>query len=355
MNSVPKQFEPPPSGINSRPKSSQRSRVIVNGLSRSNASTTNRYSPSNEFRPVPIVVGYDTMLDRTVGAPISIGQGVNTGKRGREELSEEEEEEEFAIEEITIKKKQSRRSFTLQQKLSYVMEYKNYVSQHSSNVANQDQQDGNTEKSKKCGGKPAKMSSWLRMIKERDGVTLAKATFSRWFNEYGKGVDNESIAQEYNSAGKLKRKRKRTRPFHEMESILVQIIQVRNQRLRRENKPVSTTIFIRKKAEMLFTDLYGEDVSGSFKCSNGWLCRFLEFYRESLDPNPNPNNSQYESSEHEQGQLPQPHHFVMNHQEYEHHNITPNHRFQQQQQQQHHYHHQDKADCESHHNFLNPV
>lgn len=69
-----------------------------------------------------------------------------------------------------------------------------------------------------------------------------------------------------------------------MESILIEIIKVRNQRLHHEKKPASTPSFIRNRARMLYADLYGEDASSSFKCSNGWLTRFMDHYTHVLNP-----------------------------------------------------------------------
>lgn len=42
--------------------------------------------------------------------------------------------------------------------------------------------------------------------------------------------------------------------------------------------------FIRYKAELLFKDLYGEEASTTFKCSSGWLSRFMDHYAYELNP-----------------------------------------------------------------------
>ncbi len=113
-----------------------------------------------------------------------------------------------------------------------------------------------------------------------------------------------------------------------MESILIEILKVRNARLRSQNKPISTTgmnfsdtmrscnwnsqkckiayvlifvgfitVFIRNRAEMIYKDLYGEEAA-TFKCSNGWLSRFLEHYQDVLNPGANNTDTRKQEQQH---------------------------------------------------------
>ena len=68
-----------------------------------------------------------------------------------------------------------------------------------------------------------------------------------------------------------------------MEEILVGLLRIRNERLRKEGKPKSPHAYIRKKAEQFYFDMYGDSAT-SFKFSSGWVFRFQDRYKHVLDP-----------------------------------------------------------------------
>ena len=65
----------------------------------------------------------------------------------------------------------------------------------------------------------------------------------------------------------------------------MQYLGVRNDTLRRKGLPITTIAFIKLKADMFYNDMYGSGVNvKDFKCSNGWVHRFKERYKDILDP-----------------------------------------------------------------------
>lgn len=223
------------------------------------------------------------------------------------------------------KKKRSRQSFTIQEKIAHVSEYYKFCQsqreelkrQHQLQQEKQQQSDVdnnyNCNKSKDLKNdesnsrieeeqnkiinqdSSANMAAWLRFKYAEDETNIARSTFFRWYQTYGKQVKEANDGNDGNKSADDRsfdftestcrhRKRIRTRPFHEMESILIEILKVRNQRLYRQKKPLSTPAFIRNKANALYKDLYGEESASAFKCSNGWLSRFMDHYASVLTP-----------------------------------------------------------------------
>jgi len=50
---------------------------------------------------------------------------------------------------------------------------------------------------------------------------------------------------------------------------------------------------------LIYKDLYGDDAA-TFKCSNGWLSRFLEHYRDVLNPEVSSSDHKKQEQEHQQ-------------------------------------------------------
>ena len=150
----------------------------------------------------------------------------------------------------TKKKKRSRKSFTIQEKIAHVTEYYKFCQSQREELKLQqqkqqpsavdddscnDNQRTNKRKDRKKDEESrrieeeqnkiinqdssANMAAWLRLKYAKDETTIARSTFFRWYQTYGKQVKE---ANEDNNSGKggddfmecRHRKRIRTRPFH---------------------------------------------------------------------------------------------------------------------------------------------
>ena len=154
------------------------------------------------------------------------------------------------------------------------------------------------------GFKTKKLKAWLKAKNEKDGTNIAYPTMYKWVQKYaqesdisgGGGMENSSsshsnskkrnssaLQEEWQSSiGHLKKIR--SRPFQELESVLVEFLRVRNDSLRKKGMPVSNVAFIKDRANMFYKDMYNVEVEifdiatkGTFKCSTGeYTCRVLE-------------------------------------------------------------------------------
>lgn len=168
------------------------------------------------------------------------------------------------------------------------------------------------------GFKTKKLKSWLKSKNEKDGTSIAYPTMYKWVQKYAQeseipgGMENSSsshskkrnssaLQEEWQSSiGHLKKIR--SRPFQELESVLVEFLRVRNDSLRKKGMPVSAIAFIKDRANMFYKDMYNVEgehdaqtgneaenlvhghgneiaVKATFKCSTGeytYVCRLLE-------------------------------------------------------------------------------
>ncbi len=205
-------------------------------------------------------------------------------------------QEQIVLNSTTFKK--SRKSFTIQEKLNHVFQYKQYLQRTNNNQRNEQ--------------KHKNMAAWLRNHNRENGTNIGRSTFYKWYqtfdhevqitnvenacsisnnncsykngrasNKNNQGVHvvgnmngerksstkNQEHSKPIEKTGGHYKKRLRIRPYHgmcvfcctlyifhdcmtyffcpllniiEMESILIQILQVRNKRLLSQNKPMST-------------------------------------------------------------------------------------------------------------------
>ena len=154
--------------------------------------------------------------------------------------------------------KKSRKSFTIEEKIAHVREYKAYCQQliHCKNNENQfqkqdshfqfryDENNNNNKHEYQPNSKSnnestitspssssRNMAAWLRSKNERDGTNIARSTFFRWCQTYGdqiiegnricdiseQGLNNKIMDMQECKVQVVKRghkKRMRTRPFH---------------------------------------------------------------------------------------------------------------------------------------------
>ena len=130
------------------------------------------------------------------------------------------------------------------------------------------------------GFKTKKLKAWLKAKNEKDGTNIAYPTMYKWVQKYaqeseisgGGGMENSSsshsnskkrnssaLQEEWQSSiGHLKKIR--SRPFQELESVLVEFLRVRNDSLRKKGMPVSNVAFIKDRANMFYKDMYNVEV-----------------------------------------------------------------------------------------------
>eukprot|EP01083_Nonionella_stella_P035130 95951_1 len=171
--------------------------------------------------------------------------------------------------EATKKRKRQRCSYTYKEKVELIMEYKN------ANACEMD-------KNKKVNLKP-----WLQDKNNRDGTSLAYMTVFKWYKQF-KDMDPLATAEIVTNNHTNSLKRIRSRPYQELEKILVDILRIRNKTLFAKGLPLSDAAFIKSRAEELYADLYVPDDDDNsnkdFKCSVGWISRFKERHKHDIDP-----------------------------------------------------------------------
>lgn len=156
------------------------------------------------------------------------------------------------------------------------------------------------------GLKTKKLKAWLKAKNRKDDTSIAYTTMYKWVKKYAKmDLETEAVPSPSHrhqhrinhcrsSSSLLKEdwessvshlKKIRSRPFEELELVLVAFLKVRNETLRRKGLAVSNIAFIKDRANLFYRDMYGEEetdfVAGNesgnincnavkpFKCSAG--------------------------------------------------------------------------------------
>ena len=299
----------------------------------------------DSHEPDPTVAAFGDIMPTPIHQP-----HVHTGHLDHTEIlaqrPDEAHEEEEQDEKQPAKPVKSRKSFSLREKYSVVSAFLEDCKAREK----QENQGLRSKKSKKSmkrkrGSKSLptqsgktndftsrakKLKSWLNGVNERDELGLGHLSYQtiyKWVQNYsetvtkqnddsglnvddkkknvnstwkmGKASVNGDFSSDYTSIGDFKKVR--SRPYQELENILVAYLKVRNENLRKRGLRPSSVQFIKERANLFYRDMYtdgtddnmaysigananGANAQKEFKCSNGWVHRFKKRYKHILEP-----------------------------------------------------------------------
>lgn len=193
-SSTQQQFEPPLSVIHKKRRRSSSNIHTSTSNTPSNSRSSKSTSASTSSQPPK---GHNKNDGPNTSSSSALNyKNVNNNDNQKNNQQQTQPQDQIFVEEQIVFKnssfKKSRKSFTIQEKLNHVFQYKLYLQQTNNNQQQHEQQHKN-------------MAAWLRNHNHENGTNIGRSTFYKWYQTFDHEVQITNVENACSSSSSARK------------------------------------------------------------------------------------------------------------------------------------------------------